>query len=159
MKLACSSVLAVFMVLGTTARAQAPAFDVRVGQWEMTIGGMAGQIPGLEALPPEQRAKVEAEMRKPHTDTNCITADDLKDLNLGKMDDDDDCKVVSKNITRTTADFTRQCTGDEKRTDVAHIEAVSRESIRMSIKSTGDQGAMTINLTGKWLGPTCQKDQ
>jgi hypothetical protein len=159
MKLACSSVLAVFMVLGTTARAQAPAFDVRVGQWEMTIGGMAGQIPGLEALPPEQRAKVEAEMRKPHTDTNCITADDLKDLNLGKMDDDDDCKVVSKNITRTTADFTRQCTGGEKRTDVAHIEAVSRESIRMSIKATGDQGAMTINLTGKWLGPTCQKDQ
>jgi hypothetical protein len=29
----------------------------------------------------------------------------------------------------------------------------------MSIKSTGSKGAMTINLTGKWLGPTCQKDQ
>jgi hypothetical protein len=159
MKWTPSLVIVACLVLGTAARAQAPAFDVRVGQWEMTISGMMGQIPGLEALPPDQRAKVEAEMRKPHTDTNCITADDLKDLNLGKMDDDDDCKVVSKHITRTTADFTRQCTGDAKRTDVAHIEAVSRESIRMSIKSTGDQGAMTITLTGKWLGPTCKKDQ
>jgi hypothetical protein len=29
----------------------------------------------------------------------------------------------------------------------------------MSVKSTGAQGTMTINLTGKWLGPTCKKDQ
>jgi hypothetical protein len=151
--------MAVCLALGAAARAQAPAFDVRVGEWEMTVGGMMGAIPGLESLPPDQRAKIEAEMRKPHTDTNCITADDLKDLNLGKMDDDDDCKVVSKNVTRTTADFTRQCTGDTKRTDVAHIEALSRESIRMSVKSTGAPGTMTINLTGKWLGPTCKKDQ
>ncbi len=123
------------------------------------MSGMMGAIPGMEALPPAQRAKIEEEMRKPHTETNCITADDLKDLNLGKMDDDDDCKVVSKNVTRTTADFTRQCTGDTKRTDVAHIEAASRESLKMSVKSTGDQGTMTINLTGKWLGPTCKQDQ
>jgi hypothetical protein len=159
MKLACSSVIAGLMVLGTAVRAQAPAFDVRLGQWEMTIGGMVGAIPGLESLPPAQRATIEAEMRKPHTDIDCLTADDLQDLDLGKMDDDDDCKVVSKNVTRRTADFTRQCTGTDAHTEVAHIEAVSRESIRMSVKSTGKQGTMTIDLTGKWLGPTCKKDQ
>jgi hypothetical protein len=98
-------------------------------------------------------------MRKPHTDIDCLTADDLQDLDLGKMDDDDDCKVVSKNVTRRTADFTRQCTGTDAHTEVAHIEAASRESIRMSVKSTGKQGTMTIDLTGKWLGPTCNKDQ
>ena len=150
----------VVLALSVTAGAVAQAtLDMRVGQWEMTLNGMQMPPAALEKLPPAARATVQAEMAKPHTSKSCITAQDLKDLNLGKMDDDDSsCKVTSRNVTRTTADFTRECTGDEKRTDVMHIEAATPTTFKANVKSTTEDGTMTVAMTGKWIGAACKED-
>lgn len=152
------AVLVSSVVAVAATAAQASGLNVRTGQWAITTSGMTGTIPGMESLPPDVRAKAEAEMRAPHTDTSCITADDLNNLNLGKMDDDSDCTVISKTVTRSVADVTRQCKGDSPRTDVMHVEATSPESIKASYKSTTGQGTMAVTFTGKWAGATCKKD-
>jgi len=143
------------------ALAQAPTFDLRTGNWEMTVAGFEMPAAALEKLPAAARAQFQAEMSKPHTSSSCISAADLKDLNIGKTGDNDDdtCKVTSRSVTRTTADFTRQCTGDEKRTDVMHVEAPTPTTFHANIKSTTADGTMTMTMTGKWLSATCKEEK
>jgi hypothetical protein len=54
------------------------------------------------------------------------------------------------------ADFTRQCSGDDTRTDVMHVEAASPMTFRASVKSTKADGTTSLSLTGKWLSATCK---
>jgi hypothetical protein len=138
--------------------AQAQAFDIRPGQWEMTISGFTVPPAALEKMPAAARQQFVAEMAKPHTSTTCISASDLKDLNIGKLDDDEECKVTSRTLTRTSADFTRQCTGDDKRTDTMHIEAASPTSFKASIRSTTTDGTTTMGMTARWLAAACKDE-
>ncbi len=155
---AAIAVLSISMAAAALAQA---VFDVRTGEWEMTVAGIDMPAAALEKLPPGARAQFQAEMSKPHTSSSCISADDLKNLNIGRTGDDDDkdCKVTSRSVTRTTADFTRQCTGDEKRTDVMHVEAPTPTTFRANIKSTTADGTMTMTMSGKWLSATCKSDK
>jgi hypothetical protein len=141
--------------------AQTPGFDLHTGQWEMTVSGFELPPATLAKLPPDARAQAQAEMKKPHTSSSCISAADLKDLKLGRTGEDDDaqCTVTSKQVTRTVVDFTRQCTGDGKRTDVVHVEALTRETLRATIKSTTADGTMTLSMTGKWTAAVCKDDK
>jgi hypothetical protein len=147
--------------VAVSALTQASAFDIRTGEWEMTVAGFNMPPAALEKLPPAARAQFQAEMSKSHTSSSCISAADLKDLNIGKTGDDDDkdCTVTSRTVTRTSADFTRQCTGDEKRTDVMHVEAPTPTTFRANIKSTTADGTVTMAMTGKWLSATCKDDK
>ncbi|MEO8483911.1 MAG: DUF3617 family protein [Acidobacteriota bacterium] len=155
------AVLLISVTVAVGALAQGATFDVRTGEWEMTMGGFEMPAAALEKLPAGARGQFQTEMRKPHTSSSCISAADLKNLNIGKTGDDDDkdCTVTSKAVTRTTADFTRQCAGDEKRTDVMHLEASTPTSFRASIKSTTADGTVAMTLTGKWLSATCKDDK
>lgn len=142
-----------------TGFAQTSSLDLRTGEWQLTLNGMKLPPSALAQMPAAARAAFEAELGKPQTSTSCITAKDLADLNIGKLDEDDEkCTVTSRKTTRTTADFTRQCSGDEKRTDSMHVEATSREAFSATVKSTTPDGEMTMTMSGKWLAATCKAD-
>ena len=148
--------LAVFGVgvsIGVTLLAQ--GFNVRTGTWEFNMT-MQGAMP-MEGIPPEMRAQVEAEMRKPRVYKSCVTAEDIKSLNLGKTDDsdDEDCKVLTSKITATTGDITRECTGDKPHTETAHFEAPTPQTLKANISSKAATGTMTMVITGKWMAARC----
>lgn len=136
--------------LATGAGLLAQGFSLRTGSWSftMTMQGMP-----LAGLPPE----VQAELQKPQTFTSCVTAEDLKNLNLGRPpdSDDEDCKTVSSKITATVADLTRECSGDNAGTETQHFEAATPQTLRGTIAKKTAAGTTTIAISGKWVGPTC----
>jgi hypothetical protein len=144
---------AIALAVGATLLAQ--GFALRTGAWSFTMT-MQGGMP-LEGLPAATRAQIEAEMNKPQTFRSCVTAEDLKNLNLGRTEDsdDEDCKTVASNVTATAADITRQCTGDEPSTETSHFEAATPQTLKGTVTKKGAKGTMTMNLTGKWVGPKC----
>ena len=137
-----------------TATLSAQAFDLRLGQWEYTISGMKMPPEVLAKMPPSARAQMELMMKQPQTNRSCLTAQDLKDLNLGKHDDDDDCKVTSKKITGSVADITVTC---DDHTQTMHYEALSRESVRGTVKMAGGNAPSEVNITGKWIAAACKE--
>lgn len=147
-------------LLAIAGPASAQSFDLKLGQWDFTMSGMPVTAGDLSKMPPAARAQIEARMKQPMSYESCVTAKDLKDLNLGKQDDDDDdaCKVTSRKMTATTADVVRACTGDRPRTETVHFEAPTRESIRGTIKVESTGGPASVTLAGKWLGATCKED-
>lgn len=142
----------------TSGVAQAQSFDVKVGQWlfTMTLSGSPGD---LGTLPPAARAQVEAMLNKPMVYPSCLTAKDLRDLNIGQTDEEGDCTVTTRKSTATSADFVRTCKGDRPRTETFHVEALSREEIRANGTTKGQAGDSTIVLVGKWVGPSCKDDR
>jgi hypothetical protein len=144
------------LVAAVTAVLSAQAFDLRLGQWEYSISGMKLPPELLAQLPPEARAQAEQAMRQAGNNRSCLTAQDLKDLNLGK-NDDEDCKVTSKKLTGNAADIVITCTGDEPRTQTIHYEALSRESVRGTIKVKGGSGPSEMAITGKWVAAACKE--
>ena len=143
------------VLLGATLFAQ--GFSARTGTWEFNMT-MGGAMP-MDGVPAERRAQMEAELRKPRVFKSCVTADDLKSLTLGKSEDndDEDCKVLTSRITPTTADVTRQCTGDEPYTETAHFEAPTPQSLTAHIARKRTAGTMTVTMTGKWVAAACKE--
>lgn len=143
------------LFLGASLLAQ--GFNLRQGTWEFNMV-MEGAM-SMEGIPPAMRAQIEAEMRKPKVYQSCVTAEDVKNLELGKADDDDDedCKVVTSKMTATTGDIVRQCTGDRPRTETSHFEATTPQTLRASISSKAASGTSTIALTGKWVSAQCKE--
>ena len=135
----------------------AQGFGARTGAWQFTVT-MRGDMP-MQGVPPEVAKQLAAQLATPQTTNSCVTAEDMKNLNLGKMEDgdDEDCKLVSSKVTATTADFVRQCTGDESYTDTAHFEAPTPQTLTGNISRKSPQGTMTINMAGKWLAAACKE--
>ena len=139
--------LVVPVVAAATAALSAQAFDLRLGQWAYTISGMKMAPEALAKMPPSARAAMEQMMKQPQTNRSCLTAEDLKELNLAKSDDED-CKVTAKKITGSVADVTMTCEG---RTQTMHFEALSRESVRGTMKITGGNTPAEMTITGTWV--------
>ena len=139
--------LATFAAAAVTAVLSAQSFDLRLGQWEHSIT-MKMPAEMLANLPPAARAQFE----RPQTNRSCLTAQDLKDLNLGR--NDEGCKVVSKKITGNTADIVMKC---ESGTQTLHYEALSPESMRGTLKMQGGDGPSEMTITGKWIAAACRE--
>ena len=135
-------------VAAVTALLSAQAFDLRLGQWEYTIT-LKMPPDALAKLPPAARAQ----MQQPQTSRSCLTAQDLKDLNLAKSDEED-CKVTSKKITGNVADITMTCA---ERTQTMHYEALSRDSMRGTVKVQGGDGPSEMSIAGKWVAAACKE--
>ena len=148
--------LAAFVATVLTAVLSAQSFDLRLGQWEYTISGMKMAPEALAKMPPSARAAMEQMMKQPQTNRSCLTAEDLKELNLAKSDDDD-CKVTAKKITGSVADITTTGTGDNPHTQTMHFEALSRESVRGTMKVTGGNMPSEMTITGKWVAAACKE--
>jgi hypothetical protein len=140
--------LAALVAAAVTALVSAQSsFNLRLGQWEYTIN---------MKMPPEMLAQIPAAARaqfeRPQTNRSCLTAKDLSDLNLGRTEDD--CKVTSKKITGNAADIVMICDG---RPQTLHYEALSPESVRGTIKSTGGEGPSELTIAGKWVAAACKE--
>ena len=140
-------------LLSATVALSAQAFDLKLGQWEYTISGMKMPPELLAKMPPAAKAQMELMMKQPQTNRSCLTAEDLKNINLGKTDDDD-CMVTSKKITGSVADVTMKC---KNRTQTMHFEALSRESVRGTMKMTGADGPSEVTVAGKWVAAACKE--
>ena len=151
----CLAVLTLAVSVTVTVFAQ--GFNARIGTWEFTMS-MQGAMP-IEGVPPEMKAQIEAEMRKPKVFKSCVTAEDLKSMKLGKTKDgdDDECKVVTSKITATSGDVVRDCTGDMPRVETAHYEAPTPQTMKANISSKSATGTTMIDVTGKWIGATCKE--
>lgn len=135
----------------------AQGFGMRLGRWQYTVTMSGGM--DLSKLPPAARAQAEAAMKQAYTVTACVTADDLKRMQIGADEDDEDCKVTSQKITATTADMVRVCTGDNPRTDTVHAELTTKEALRMTVTSTGGDRPGQVLMMGKWIGAECKGDE
>jgi Protein of unknown function (DUF3617) len=161
--------------------AEPTALNLKPGEWEYTVTmQMSGapqanvaqipQIPPeqLAKLPPEQRAKVEAALKqagnmaagKPMTTTNksCVKKEDLTNFNPTGMSKS--CKVSVSNSSSSRFEAKTICdTPDMKSTGTIVAEALSSESMKFTVASSGSTNGqpmnMTVNGTGKWLSATC----
>lgn len=147
------------LALGTATALMAQGLDMKTGQWRWTVT-MTGAPPTMpSSVPPDVAAKILAETRKPHTIEGCVTADDLKNLRLGRPDDEDECTVTSRKVSGPTADFVRTCSGDDPRTETVHMELASRESVRVTVTRSGGKGPSGMTMAGTWIGVACKDDR
>jgi hypothetical protein len=172
---------AIGLLAGAAARAADPTpLDLKTGEWEYTVtmhmSGMPEasaqpmpQIPpeALAKLPPDQRAKLEAAMKrasdvtsgKPTTSKSCVKKEDLAKLNPGG-NVDKSCKMTVLSSSHSKQEIKMDCNSpDNKSTSTVTIEALSSESSKFSLVSSGTANGqpmnMTMNGTGKWLSATC----
>ena len=174
--------LAFSLLAGATVWAADPTpLDVKTGEWEynvtmqMTGAAMSGkQMPTippetLAKMPPDQRAKVEAALAqagnmaagKPTTSTSkhCIKKEDLAKLNPSG-NSDKSCKMTVIDSSRSKLDMKEECSSaNNKSTSTVSVQAVSSDSMKFSVQSTGTENGqamnMTVNGTAKWLGASC----
>lgn len=155
--------------------------NLKPGEWEYTVTmqmqGMpqatTAQVPQispeqLAKLPPEQRAKVEAALKqagnmaagKPMTTTNknCVKQEDLTHFNPTSMAKSCKLTVTSSSASRFEAKSICDLP-DNRTTGTIVAEALSPESMKFSVVSTGMANGqpmnMTLNGTGKWLSASC----
>jgi hypothetical protein len=176
-----SFALALFATAALWALDPTP-LDLKTGEWEYTVimqmVGMpqqsAPQMPRipeeqLAKMPPEQRARIEQMLKqagnmasgKPTTTTNksCVRKEDLGNLNpMGKVDKSCTMTVVNSSHSKLEAKMTCD-TPDTKTSSTMTIEALSSESSKFNLVTTGTSNGrpmnMTVNGTGKWLSGTC----
>jgi len=152
--------------------------NLKVGEWEYSVTmKMAGmpqapqqmpQIPPeqLAKLPPEQRAKIEAMMKsagnlgsgKPIVNRHCLKKEDMANFNPTGMSKTCKSTITSSSGSRFEAKF--ECNDpDNKTTSTIVAEALSTESMKFSMVSSGTANGhpmnMTISGTGKWVGDAC----
>jgi hypothetical protein len=141
---------------GTLLLAQ--GFNVRTGAWQYLLD-MSKAMP-TEGLPPEALAQLQAQFKKPQVAEGCITAEDLKQMRLGRMNDDDgedSCKVLSAKTTATTADITRQCSGGEAYVETMHVDAPTPQTFKATITRKAGQRTTTMTMTAKWVAAKCKE--
>jgi len=152
--------------------------NLKVGEWEYSVTmKMAGmpqapqqipQIPPeqLAKLPPEQRAKIEAMMKnagnlgsgKPIVNRHCLKKEDMANFNPTGMSKTCNSTITSSSGSRFEAKV--ECNDpDNKTTSTIVAEALSAESMKFTMVSSGTANGhptnMTISGTGKWIGEAC----
>jgi len=152
--------------------------NLKPGEWEYSVTvqmsgmkQMTRQMPQIPAeqlakLPPEQRAKIEAAMKnagnfaagKPTISQNCVKKEDLVNFNPSGMRKSCKTTVTSTSASRFEAKV--ECNdADNKSSGTIVAEALSSESLKFSVVSSGTTNGqatdMTIHGTGKWLSATC----
>ncbi len=149
--------------LGTRAE----AFDIKPGAWEVTtttaIKGMLIPKETLDKMPPEQRAKVEQQMRaraaKPNTHTthSCVTKEKLARSEVLKSSKPN-CtrKVISHSARKLEIEET--CPPPQATKSHFKLEAKSAESYIGTIDITQSEGGKVhVDMSGHWLSAVCKK--
>jgi len=166
-----TGVLAAAISAGSTAVAQGPMLNVKLGLWEVTSTSQTAGMPqmpqiDLSSLPPEARARAEAAMKAreamqgtPQTQKYCLTKEKLeKDLFQDK-EMDASCKRTTIENSATVKAYKIECTGEHKMSGDMRFEATSPAAVKGLIKMNIDaQGhAMTVNsnFMAKWVGDAC----
>jgi hypothetical protein len=163
---------------GIVRAADPTPLNLKVGEWEysvtMTMAGMPQmprqmpQVPPdqLAKLPPEQRARIEAMMKnaggmasgKPTVSRHCVKKEDLANFNPTSLSKTCTTNVTSSSGSRFEAKV--ECNDpDNKTTSTIVAEALSAESMKFTMVSSGTANSHPMNMTvsgaGKWLSAAC----
>jgi hypothetical protein len=166
-----TALLAAGLITSLVVLAAEP-LNVKTGQWEITTLIQSHGMPpipeeALAKMPPEQREKLLAMFAsrngappKEHKSTECVTKEDL--AKPFHPSEDEKCETTVVKSTGTTQDISVVCKGDHPSTGRMHIEASSPEAMKgtIDIALAGGKDAMQIKtqLSGRWIGPTCKKN-
>jgi hypothetical protein len=167
-----SSLVLVSLGAMSAAATAAEKLKVKLGLWEMTSSTETQGMPPLpkellDKLSPEQRKKMEADIRaeqtkgpEKDTDRECITQRDL-DRPL-EPDNAKDCKHTIVSSTRTSQEVHIVCTGGMPGSGSLKVSAPSPERMTGSMDLKLGEGAqvMTIRaqLQGRWLSSDCGEE-
>ena len=154
------------IVLAVTASAQ--SLNVKPGLWEVTATTHASGMPpmDLSGLAPDQRAKIEAsmkkqmsEMAKPTVTRECMTREKIDKELFGDKDLDPSCKRTTIAKSATVQELKVECTGKQKMTGSMRFEAVTPESVKGTVNMVAEGAGQTMNasstFTAKWLADSC----
>ncbi len=148
---------------------RADPLDVKTGLWEITyttqMSGMPIPDSALKDMAPEQRARIEAIMKKRQaqapqnrTRNTCMTQEKLNRAFDNKDDAADvKCTHTTLTATRTVQEYKIQCAGSTPHSGVMRIEALSRERVRSTIKMNMPNGTVNNQMSGRWLAADCGK--
>jgi hypothetical protein len=148
----------------------AEQLNVKTGAWEITMNTSATGTPPipeetLAKMSAEQRAKLEAMFAssatpRTHKSTECVTKEDL--AKPFHPDEDDKCQTTVIKSTGSTQDISVICKGDHPSTGRMHVEASSPESMTGTIDISVENGKSPMQIktqmSGRWIGPACKKD-
>jgi hypothetical protein len=149
----------------------ADTFDIKPGLWEMSstvhMSGMP-PMPNLDQLTPEQRARIEAAMKKANGQTtntkSCVTKEGIdKAIAKATSRQNSSCQPKIVNMTSSKVDVRIECQqekSDMKTTGDMSIERKDSEHFvgNGTMKSTGANGrAMDIkwSMTGAFVSSDC----
>jgi Protein of unknown function (DUF3617) len=160
------SALVTFVVLSAPMRAQ--SLNVKPGLWEVTATTTTSGMPpmDLSGLPPDQRAKIEAAMKKqmgdmakPTVTHECMTKEKIDKELFGDKDLDPSCKRTTIAKTPTLQELKVECTGKQKMTGTMRFEALTPESVKGTVNMIAEGAGQTMNasstFSAKWLGASC----
>ncbi len=132
--------------LGVVAYAQAPALNIKLGEWEISsVMNVGGQLPiDTSKMTPEQKAKMEASMdgrgARTRVSKTCMTKEKFeRGTFLADDDSEMTCKQTLTTNTRTTLDTTVTCTGVRTETRQMHVDAASSAAFNATLKTTSSQ--------------------
>jgi len=162
MKIAYAALILIALPLAS----QADPLDIKTGAWELTeitaINGVTIPKETLDKLPPTQRDEMEVKMRAsanngdPVKSRRCVTQEDLAGNNLlGK--EQANCTRKVKYQTKRFLELEENCAAPDASKTIVRFEAASKETYSGNIDRTQGEGAVHIEIVGRWIGPTCEK--
>jgi len=163
---------AVFSLLASALPVHAAEpMDLKLGLWETTvttnISGSLMSESTLKQMSPEQRARIEAAMKKraadgpkAHTTRTCLTKEKLnRPFDKQGESGNGKCTNTVVTATRTVQDYKIQCTGPDARSGVMHMEAQSPERFKSTVKMTSSRSTVNVELNGRWVAADCGKQK
>ncbi|MEO7189426.1 MAG: DUF3617 family protein [Vicinamibacterales bacterium] len=140
-----------------------PALDLRMGLWEVTtvttLGGASSAVDSSKMTPEQRAAMAGALGSRTSVSKTCMTTEKLTTQLAPTQMPGTTCTQAVKTNTRTLLENTMTCTGQRASTSVSRTEAPSSTSFKGSVTSNtstrGRDMAVTLSLTGKWLGADC----
>jgi hypothetical protein len=163
--------LVFFGALACRAADNLTPIDAKPGLWETTTTSVRSGMPPIPAdalakMPPDQRARIEAQIGKnatPTTETkqSCITPDDVaKGFGAAKFDSAS-CKRTIATSTGSKLEVKWECAGDGGggNTGTLKVEAIDSTHVKAHVEVVIGSGARAMNMkvdtSAKWLSNSC----
>lgn len=151
--------------------ANAPAFNIKPGLWEMTLSSSGMRMPAippsvLARMTPEQRRNFEAAMQAARArglaqrlTRECITADALRRLPNFAPKEWKACRKTILKQTATDIALRLVCSGGPNLEGTIRYLAPNSKTLTGSVDLTTRNGAHPMRIRdrirGKWLGSDC----
>lgn len=161
--------VSIAILLALPLSVQAEPLNVKTGLWETTWTTETRGLPPLpkdllDKLSPEQRKKMEADLRAEQakgpdteTDRECITKKDLE--RPFEPSNTKECKHTTVVATRTAQEIRIACTGGLPGSGTFKVTAANPQTLSgsMDLKLGEEPQAMTIKgqFKARWLGEDC----
>ncbi len=165
MKVLFAALAAALALTALPLAAQADTLDIKTGAWELwehtAIEGVPIAKETLDKMTSEERNKTMVEMRAKANDgakvrsISCLTQETLDSSDLmGNVAASCTRKVVSQ--TKRYLEIKENCTAPVSAT-IIRVEASSQEGYEAGVTRSEGDGKVQIQVTGRWMGPTCEK--